>query len=158
MYQAAGWPLSVADGNTRQEEGPVGAPNQYHLTGDGVTVSYYPEGQGPIVDGQGPVVLAYEDADQQHAFPADQVDVTGVADVGTLVTAKLSPPLAKGVTAFSVMIPPVAFDDGEADPSVSLHVAAITTQTRTPPVADTQQATYKVTRMHGHAADGVIAF
>ena len=135
----------------------MGAPNQYHLTGDGITVSYYPNGHGPIVDGQGPVVLAYQDGDQQHAFPSAQVDVTGVADVGTLVTAKLSPPLAQGVTAFSVMIPPVQFDDGEADPSVSLHVAAITTQTRRPPVTDTQQATYKVTRMHGHATDGVIA-
>jgi hypothetical protein len=94
----------------------MAAPNQYHLTGDGISVSYYPEGQGPIVNGQGPVVLAYEDGDQQHAFPSNQVDVIGVADVGTLVRAKLSPPLAEGVTAFSVMIPPVALDDGEADP------------------------------------------
>ena len=136
----------------------MGAPNQYHLTGDGISVSYYPEGQGPIINGHGPSVLTYEDADQQHTFPADQVDVIPVADVGTLVTAKLSPPLAKGVTAFSVMIPPVTFDDGEQDPSVSLHVAAITTQTRQPPVADVQQSTYKVTKMHGRAADGVIAF
>ena len=35
----------------------MGAPNQYHLTGDGISVSYYPDGQGPIIDGQGPLVL-----------------------------------------------------------------------------------------------------
>ena len=75
-----------------------------------------------------------------------------VVDVGMLVTAKLSPPLAKGVTAFSVMIPPVAFDDGDESPTVSLY-GADTTQTRKPPMADVQQATYKVTRIHGRASD-----
>jgi hypothetical protein len=39
------------------------SPNQYHLHshGDGVQISYYPTGAGPLTK-DGPIILAYQDA------------------------------------------------------------------------------------------------
>src|SRR5664279_1721694 len=41
---------------------PSGAPNQYHLHGSGISVSYIPDGMGPQIVGEGPVRFTYQDA------------------------------------------------------------------------------------------------
>jgi hypothetical protein len=31
----------------------VTSPNQYHLQGGGMSVAYYPDGSGPVIEGRG---------------------------------------------------------------------------------------------------------
>ena len=65
------------------------APNQYHLQGGGISISYFPSGEGPIRLNQGPLVLSYQDAHQSRAFFADEVRTVEVADLGTVVSVTL---------------------------------------------------------------------
>ena len=49
---------------------PVAAPNQYQLSGDGITVSYFPQGRGPIGPA-GAIHVVSQDAIRTLTFTAD---------------------------------------------------------------------------------------
>ena len=134
----------------------MASPNQYHLAGHGIVVSYFPGGNGPDIDGEGRLKLSYQDSHQQLAFRGDAVTTDEVTGVGTLVTVTLTAPPAKAVTKFTLVLPTVALDGG-LGASVSLSVEAITTVTRHPLLANAQQQTYAAARLTGDAVIGEIA-
>ena len=63
------------------------SPTQYHLHGDGVWISYYPDGAGPVTD-DGPVIVAYRDLHQSLTFRGKQATVDTIG-LGTCVTVTL---------------------------------------------------------------------
>jgi hypothetical protein len=65
--------------------GPSGTPNVYHLHGEGIRITYYPEGSGPPT-ADGPVELIYQDLHRTLTFRAHEVTVDQVASLGSLVS------------------------------------------------------------------------
>ena len=58
------------------------SPNQYHLQGDGIAVSYYPDGSGPPVAGRGRLRLVYQDTHQAQSFYDNDLRTVAVPDLG----------------------------------------------------------------------------
>jgi hypothetical protein len=83
-----------------------GSPNQYHLSGHGVHVSYYPGGAGPLT-AEGPVILTYQDAHQTLVFRGEQAQVVEVPDLGTTVTVTLHRTIDAGSVSATLLIPTV---------------------------------------------------
>ena len=129
-------------------------PNQYHLRGDGISVSYYPEGFGPIIGGRGSLRLVYQDAHQSHAFYGDEVRTVDVADLGTVVSVTLVMTVDIGSTTFSILVPDVQLP--EQQNSVFIHTEGITTVHRAfvGLIGHPQSETYTVTALSGTAAVG----
>ena len=77
-------------------------PNQYHLQGGGISITYYPEGfsPGPIVQGQGPLRFTYQDAHRALSFHGDEVRAVDVPDLGTVVSVTLVRSVDTGATTF----------------------------------------------------------
>jgi hypothetical protein len=65
--------------------GPSGTPNVYHLHGEGIRITYYPEGSGPPT-ADGPVELIYQDLHRTLTFRAHEVTVDQVPSLGSLVS------------------------------------------------------------------------
>jgi hypothetical protein len=100
-----------------------GAPNQYHLHGHGVRISYYPGGAGPLtVDG--PIILTYQDAHGSKVFRGEQAHVVDVAQLGTCVTVTLEIIIDKGSVTATVLIPTVVLPAGG---STTVETQLITT-------------------------------
>ena len=133
----------------------VAAPNQYHLHGGGITVSYYPEGFGPI-PATGPITFIYQDTHVALSFPASEVRTVAVEDLGTLVSVTLKRTVDVGSTSFSLLIPRVNVVPRGAP--VAITTEGITTVHRTPflPPGHAQLDTYTVTRLTGTASDGIL--
>jgi hypothetical protein len=130
-------------------------PNQYHLQGDGISVSYSPEGWGPPILDKGPLILAYHDGNQSEAFYHDGVQTTEVPTLGTIVSVTLGAEVPFGSTTFSLLIPTVLLPEGEH--SVPVSTDAITTfHWVFPPVP--QREVYTVTELTGTAAFGPMPF
>jgi hypothetical protein len=130
----------------------VGVPNQYHLHGPGVNVSYYPNGFGPLLQGRGPLRFAYHDATQALSFHGDEVRTVEVPDIGTVVSVTIVQTIDTGDTTFSVVIPPVVL------PQHPLSVAHIETIGVTTihrifvaAIGHPQRATYTTTPLRGIA-------
>lgn len=134
------------------------APNQYHLQGGGISISYFPGGEGPIRLDQGPLVLSYQDAHQSRAFFADEVRTVEVADLGTVVSVTLVLTVDMGSTTFSLLIPQVQLPE-QPDASVFIQTEGITTAHRLflGLIGGAQQETYTVTALYGTAAVGPLA-
>src|ERR1700730_3793189 len=64
-------------------------PNQYHVQGGGISVSYYPDGFGPPVEDSGRLLLVYQDAHRSQSFLSDQVRTVKVDDLGMVVSVTL---------------------------------------------------------------------
>ncbi len=45
-------------------------PNQYHIQGKGISVSYYPDGFGPSIEDRGHLIFVYQDAHRSSRFTA----------------------------------------------------------------------------------------
>jgi hypothetical protein len=82
-------------------------PNQYHLSGGGIAVSYYPQGIGPVPAGSGPVCLIYQDAHLVKSFGRDELRTVASPDLGTIVSVTLQRSIDAGSTSFSVLVPAV---------------------------------------------------
>ncbi len=65
-------------------------PNQYHVYGGGVSVSYYPDGFGPVVEDRGRLIFVYQDAHRSQSFYGDQVRTVKVDDLGMVVSVTLA--------------------------------------------------------------------
>jgi len=140
------------------EAGGAGGPNQYHLAGHELTVSYFPDGRGPIGPA-GAIHLVYQHAGQSpQSFTADQVRTVQVEDVGTLVSVTLEQTVDLGSTTFTLVLPNVTLATGEGA-SVHIETEAITTIHRTflaPSFGPSQRESYTVTRLGGTATRGIL--
>jgi hypothetical protein len=127
-----------------------GSPNQYHLRGDGVRVSYYPGGAGPLtVDG--PIILTYQDAHRSKVFRGEQAQVVDVAQLGTCVTVTLEITIDEGSVTATVLIPTVVLPPGG---STTVETQLITTshQLFLTGLGHPQRDHYAVTPLTGEAS------
>lgn len=131
-------------------------PNQFHLHGSHITVSYYPDGFGPIEADEGPTVLTYHDPHRSLTFRAKEVRTVEVPDVGTIVSVTLLLTVDAGSTTFSLVVPAVAIPQNES--SVTIHTDAITTAHHFSigGFGFPQRETYSVTALTGTAAVGIL--
>ena len=131
------------------------APNQYHLHGKDIMVSFFPGGSGPEIAGQGRLRFAYQDSQRSLTFFGDQVRTVDVPDLGTSVSVTLVQLGSFGRTTFTVVIPAVDLPaQGSAQiaaPGVTaVHVGALIGS------GHPQQTTYQVVKLHGVASDAVL--
>jgi hypothetical protein len=131
-------------------------PNQYHVQGGGISVSYYPEGFGPPVEGRGSLIFVYQDAHRSESFYSDGTNVRTVEvdDVGTVVSVTIVQSIDTGGTTFSLLVPAVELPDGQS--SVFICTEGITTVHRVfvALIGHPQAETYEVTKLDGTAAFG----
>jgi hypothetical protein len=129
-------------------------PNQYHLHGEGISVAYYPDGFGPILEGRGPLHLVYQDAFRSLAFYGDEVRTVQVPDLGTVISVTIVETVDTGYTSFSLLIPDVDLPTDQS--SVFIHTEGITTVHRifVALIGHPQSETYTVSSLNGTAAAG----
>jgi hypothetical protein len=132
----------------------VTSPNQYHLNGGGVSVSYYPDGFGPPIEGRGSLRLVYQDVHQSRSFYDNDVRTVAVPDLGTVVSVTLVMTVDTGSTTFSLLVPDVDLPGGQN--SVFIDTDGITTVHRifVALIGHPQSETYSVTGLCGTAAVG----
>jgi hypothetical protein len=142
-------------GKAAQTEPP--APNQFHLSGSGLTVSYYPGGLGPIRQ-DGPICLVYQDASRTRAFVKKELTIDTATGLGTIVTVTIDETVDLGDTTFSLLLPDVRLPQ-EASPSAAIQTLGITTFHRTflAGPGQGQQETYSATELTGDARIGPLA-
>lgn len=130
------------------------SPNQYHLNGGGVSVSYYPDGFGPPIEGRGSLRLVYQDVHQSRSFYDNDVRTVTVPDLGTVVSVTLVMTVDTGSTTFSLLVPDVDLPEGQN--SVFIDTDGITTVHRifVALIGHPQSETYSVTGLCGTAAVG----
>jgi hypothetical protein len=133
------------------------APNQYHLSGGGISVVYYPNGMGPVMKG-GPICLAYQDTRLTKGFVRNEVRTAASPDLGTLVSVTLNETVDLGSTTFTIVIPNVRLPDGIGS-SASIATQALTTFHRTflAGPGQGQQETYTASELTGDARIGLLA-
>lgn len=131
-------------------------PNQYHVHGGGISVSYYPDGFGPPVADRGRLVFVYQDAHRSESFFSDGTGVRTVKvdDLGMVVSVTIAATVDTGSTTFSLMIPDVELPGQQL--SVYVRTEGITTVHRVfvALIGHPQAETYSVTELDGTAAFG----
>jgi hypothetical protein len=134
----------------------VTSPNQYHLHGGGISVAYYPDGFGPILEGRGPLHLVYQDAFRSLAFYGDEVRTVEVPDLGSVVSVTIVETVDTGYTSFSLLVPDVDLPTDQS--SVYIRTEGITTVHRifVALIGHPQSETYTVTSLNGTAAAGLL--
>jgi len=135
----------------------VASPNQAHLQGRGISVSYYPDGFGA------PVARTEVDVGPSIKTPCAPCRSTttttcgsSLCPIGTIVSITLVMTVDTGSTTFSLLVPDVQLPQDQT--SVSIHTGGITTILRVfvALVGHPQSETYTVTRLHGTAAVGAL--
>jgi len=127
-------------------------PNQFHLHGHSIRISYYPGGAGPLTT-DGPIILAYRHANQTMTFRQKQTEVVPVAGLGTCVTVTIRPTIdADSITA-TLLIPRVVLAAGQP---ATVQTELITTLHHGPDsgFGDPQRDDYTVTALTGQASNG----
>ncbi len=129
-------------------------PNQYHVQGGSISVSYYPDGFGPPVLDRGSLIFVYQDAHRSQSFLSDQVRTVKVDDLGMVVSVTLVESVDTGSTTFSLLVPDVQLPDQQT--SVFIRTKGITTVHRVfvALIGHPQAETYMVTALDGTAAVG----
>jgi hypothetical protein len=125
------------------------SPNQYHLAGDGIAVSYLPLGSGPVGPAGG-AELFY----QQRVFHADEIRSVHLEDIGTVVSVTLEGSVDAGTTTFSLVIPAVLLPrDGHA--SAPIETFGVTTLHRgfAAQIGFAQRETYTIAHLRGDAVN-----
>lgn len=131
-------------------------PNQYHVHGGGISVSYYPDGFGPVIADRGRLLFVYQDAHRSQTFFSDGNEVRTVKadDLGMIVSVTIAESIDTGGTTFSLLIPAVELPDQQL--SVFIRTEGITTVHRVfvGLIGHPQAETYAVTALDGTAAFG----
>ena len=130
------------------------SPNQYHLRGEGISVAYYPDGFGPILEGRGPLHVVYQDAFRSLAFYGEEARTFAVPDLGTVVSVTIVKTVDTGSTSFSLLVPDIDLPTDQS--SVSINTEGITTIHRVfvARIGHPQSESYTVTPLNGTAAVG----
>lgn len=126
-------------------------PNAYHLTGDGITVAYFPDGSGPPRP-DGRIHMVYQDAAGTLTFTDSEVRVVDVQDLGEIASVTIRPEIDTGMTTFSLLIPTVALPTPAS--AASITTEGITTVYRggVLVLGRPQRETYVVTALVGEAS------
>lgn len=126
-------------------------PNQYHLHGGGISVSFYPEGSGPPIEGRGPLRFTYHDALRSLSFFGDEVRTVDVADLGTVASVTIVHTVDTGSTSVSLLVPTVVLP---SNAPVPISTDLITTLHRffVTAIGHPQREVYTVTELTGVAS------
>jgi hypothetical protein len=119
-----------------------------------MSVAYYPDGSGPVIEGRGPLHLVYQDASRSLAFYGEEVRTVEVPDLGNLVSVTIVETEDTGYTSFSLPVPDVDLPADQS--SIFIHTEGITTVHRrfAALISHPQSKTYTVTPLNGTAAAG----
>jgi len=121
-------------------------PTIWNLSGGGIQVSYSVAGPN----------LHYHDTTKILDFAGDQIRVTEVPDLGTLVSVTTFLTIDSGSTSFTLFLPRVNLPGRPADPApVPVSTEGVTTVHHLSlllPFQLGQQESYTVTPLHGTAA------
>jgi hypothetical protein len=141
---------TIAPQTASADLAPSGSANVYHLHGNGIHLTYFPEGSGPPST-DGPIKLIYTDPHQSKTFHAAEVTVEQVANLGSLVTAVLKVTPDAGTTSVTLLIPSVVMEGAQ---SVPIHTELITTMHFSPltGIGRPQRDAYTVTNVTGTAS------
>ena len=130
------------------------APNQFHLRGSGVRLSYFPTGAG-FLNVDDPIIVVYQDTHRSMTFRATQADCVPVANLGACVTVTLETTVdAESITA-TVLIPTVVLANGRP---AKVHTALISNvhSLALNGVNHPQRDHYTVTPLRGEARQGAL--
>jgi DNA-binding CsgD family transcriptional regulator len=113
-------------------------PNQYHLQGGGISVSYYPGGSGPIIEGRGRLRFTYHDSFRTLSFFGDEVHTIDVPNLDTVMSVTIVHTVDTNSTNASLLVPnvvlpaplPVSINTEHHDPSSVFRGCAWTSATR----------------------------
>ena len=128
------------------------APNHYHLSGGGISVTYLPTGAGGVAH------LQYQDPHRTLNFSGDQIRTVEVPDLATVVSVTLMLTVDSGSTTFSVLIPRATLQSTTGS-STTIHTDGITTVHRfgLAPIFNLgQDELYTVTPLRGNASNAII--
>jgi hypothetical protein len=130
-------------------------PNQYHLGGGGISVSYFPAGFGPISP-KGADRLFYQDAERHLVFIGKEIRKVDVADLGTIVSVTTVQTVDVGSTSFSLILPHVNLPGPNS--TVAIETTAVTTVHRALArlIGHPQVETYTVTCLTGTASNALL--
>ena len=132
-------------------------PNQYHLNGGGISVSYYPEGSGPIIEGRGRLRFSYHDSFRALSFYDHDVRTVHVPDLGTVVSVTIFRSIDTGSTSASLLVPNVVLP---STLPVAISTELITTRhlVFVATLGHPQHDVYSVTALTGVASAGILPF
>jgi hypothetical protein len=130
----------------------TGAPNQYHLHADGIQISYYPDGAGPLT-ADGPIILAYQDTDYSATFRGSQAHVVAVEGLGTCVTVTLKIIPDVGSRTATLLIPTVVLF-GQTSAPVHTELIRTVHASTFAGIGHPQRDHYTVTSLTGRASRG----
>ncbi len=133
-------------------------PNQYHLSGHQITVTYFPDGFGPLPkDQDGPDRLFYQDPHRHLVFNGSAIRKADVPDLGTVLSVTIVRTVDVGSTTFSVILPDVNLP-AEPNASTRIETEGVTTVHRAfvALIGHPQVETYTVTRLTGEASHGIL--
>jgi hypothetical protein len=149
-----GQPAAAATGAIAHN--PVVSPNQYHLAGHKISVSYFPNGFGPVPK-DGPDRLFYQDAHRHLVFNGSEIRKSAVPDLGTILTVTIAQTIDVGSTTFSVILPDVNLPQTPHS-SATIQTEGITTVHRAfvTLIGHPQVETYSVTCLSGTASNGIL--
>jgi hypothetical protein len=150
------WVIAWVSGSAATRKGLTmsSVPNQYHVHGGGISVSYYPDGFGPPIGEHGRLILVYQDANRSLSFYGDQVRTVKVDDLGMILSVTIVESVDTGSTTFSLLVPYVQLPGQQS--SVYICTEGITTIHRifVALIGHPQSETYTVTALDGTAAFG----
>lgn len=137
-------------------QGPVATPNQYHLAGCGISVSYFPDGFGPIPE-DGPDRLFYQDTARHLVFNGSEIRKVDVADLGTILSVTIVRTVDVGSTSFSLILPHVNLPQGP-HAFATIDTQAITTVHRAfaGMIGHPQVETYTAVHLTGTASNAIL--
>jgi hypothetical protein len=130
-------------------------PNQYHLNGGDISVSYYPDGAGPGIQGRGRLRFTYHDSSQTLSFYGDEVRIIDVPDLGTVASVTIVQTPDTGSTSASLLVPNVVLPSPLPVPIntqliITRHLFFATA------LGLPQRDVYSVTALSGVASAGIL--
>lgn len=131
------------------------SPNQYHLQGGGISISFYPDGSGPVLDGRGRLRFTYQDGHHSLAFYGQEVRIAEVDDLGTIASVTIARTTDTGSTSAGLLVPSVALS---SPAPVPISTELITTVHRlfVAALGHPQREAYSVTALTGIASAGTL--
>jgi hypothetical protein len=128
------------------------SPNQYHLRGNAVRISYFPEGAGPLT-ADGPIMLVYQDSHRSLTFRREQVDVVEAVNFGTCVTVTIGTTVSAESTTATLLVPRVVLAAGRPA-RIKTAVIAAAHWLALAGIGHTQRDMYRVITLTGEASQG----
>jgi len=159
VHEARPTPASTQDPEISQAAPSVDereqtiTPNQYHLHGEAISVTWYPDGAGPVVAGKGRTGFVYQDASRSLVFGTEEGIKVETSALGTIVTVVIARTVDVGDTTFSLLVPPVVLP---TPAGVPVETVGVTTVNRllAGVLGHPQRSTYTVTQLRGVASAG----